>query len=46
MSGLGMPSPGTSQPLSGFPFEGFGGPTNQQKITQKFRPKTIGLIQK
>jgi hypothetical protein len=46
MSSLGMPNPATASPLSGFPFENYGGLTNQQKITQKFRPKTIGLIQK
>lgn len=46
LSGLGMPTPGSVKPLSGFPFEGYGGMTNQQKITQRFRPKTIGLIGK
>lgn len=46
LSGLGMPAPGSTQPLSGFPFSGFGGKTNQQIITERFRPKTIGLIGK
>ena len=46
LSGLGMPAPGTVKPLSGFPFENYGGMTNLQKISQKFRPKTIGLIGK
>jgi hypothetical protein len=46
LSNLGMPSPGSTQPMSGFPFSGFGGMSNQDKITQRLRPKTIGLIEK
>jgi hypothetical protein len=46
ISDLGMPTPGSTRPLSGFPFENYGGMTNQQKIAQKFRTKPIGLIQK
>lgn len=46
LSNLGMPAPGSTQPLSGFPFSGFGGKTNQQIITERYRPKTIGLIGK
>jgi len=34
---LGMPNPKTTMPMSGFPFQGFGGMSNQQKILQKFK---------
>jgi hypothetical protein len=37
MSKMGMPNPKTTMPMSGFPFQGFGGMSNQQKILQKFK---------
>lgn len=36
MSNAGMPNPMTTQPMSSFPFEGFGGMTNAQKIMAKY----------
>jgi hypothetical protein len=36
LSNLGMPSPGSTQPMSGFPFTGFGGMSNQSKIQKKY----------
>jgi hypothetical protein len=36
LSSLGMPSPGSTQPMSGFPFTGFGGMSNQSKIQKKY----------
>lgn len=34
---MGLPNPQTTTPMSGFPFQGFGGMSNQQKILQKFK---------
>lgn len=36
LSNLGMPSPSSTQPMSGFPFTGFGGMSNQSKIQKKY----------
>lgn len=35
--GQGMPNPMTTQPMSGFPFEGFGGQSNQSKLLAKYK---------
>lgn len=37
MSNAGMPNAQSNRPFSGFPFEGFGGMTNTQKIMAKYR---------
>lgn len=37
LSGLGMPSPQSTQPLGGFPFQGYGGMSNTQRLLQRYR---------
>lgn len=37
MSNAGMPSPMTTQPLGGYPFRGYGGMTNTQRLLERFR---------
>ena len=34
---MGLPNPQTTTPMSGFPFQGFGGMSNQQKLLQKLK---------
>ena len=39
LSQFGMPNPQTTQPMSGFPFSGFGGMSNYNKISGMGRPQ-------